>query len=474
MHEKIYLMAVCGTGVGSLACLLKERGFAVCGSDANVYPPMSNTLAAHGIKVYSPYSADNLIDARPDLVIVGNAISKTHVEAQHLLSSGIPYVSMPQALNRFFLHDKEVIVIAGTHGKTTTTALMAFLLTELGLDPSFLVGGVPIGFKDNVHIGAGPYFIIEGDEYDTAFFDKGPKFLHYNPRHVILTSIEFDHADIYRDLDHFTEGFVKLATLIPPGGSLHVCDEYPQIAKVLPFNRAWLRSYGFSSPSWQIRAYQSFPGCSRFDLWRDGHQAVSVESPLAGEYNAQNVAACFSMLQLLGLDLNQAAVALKRFSGVKRRQEVLFDDGLVAVIDDFAHHPTAVQKTIGAIRQKFPDRRLIAVFEPRSNSSRRDVFQKDYALSFDQADEVLLARVYLPEKIANGKVLDVTRLAAEISARGQSAKALGSTGEILAHLTAELHIDKAKQARPCVVLFMSNGGFDGIHRKFIDVYNQAV
>lgn len=461
------MIAICGTGMGSLAGLLKKQGYDVIGSDANVYPPMSTQLENLGIKVLSPYAANNIENARPDLVIVGNAISANHPEAQYLTQSGIPFISMPEALNHFFLREKEVIVVCGTHGKTTTTALMAFLLTKMGHDPSYLIGGVPHDLPASFHIGSGPYFVIEGDEYDTAFFDKGPKFLHYNPAHVIMTSLEFDHADIYQNVEQIYAAFERLARLIPEKGSLHICDEYPLLKKVALQSRARVIVYGDHAAEFQICDFKGKEDGSIFSLSSNGKRILSVSSPLAGMYNAQNVAACFSVLYHLSLDLNSANLALDTFQGIKRRQEVLFDDGRLAVIDDFAHHPTAVAKTIAAIRQKFPDRFLLAVFEPRSNTSRRKVFQHDFAKSFSLADAVVLAQVFMPEKIPEDQRLDVEELAVEINSYGKSARLIDGTDSIIKEILS--FIDKT--GTPVVSLIMSNGGFDNIHKRLITAYH---
>lgn len=460
---KIYLMGICGTGMGSLAGLLKERGFDVCGSDANVYPPMSDELAKQDIPIFAPYSADNLANARPDLVIVGNVIPRVNVEAQYLIANKIPQVSMPQSINRFFLQDKEVIVLSGTHGKTTTTALMAFLLNRLKLDPSYLVGGVSQDFGQSFHIGKGKYFVIEGDEYDTAFFDKGPKFLHYNPTHVVMTSLEFDHADIYRDLAHVTESFNKLADIIPTRGSLHFCDEYKTLIPVAQRFSGPQHSYGFASHDRQITHFTSDADGIVFDLEHKGQKIIGLKSQLSGRHNALNIAACFSVLEKIGADLEEAARALPEFRGIKRRQEVLFEDDHLVVIDDFAHHPTAVTETILAIKSKYRRHHLVAIFEPRSNTTIRAVFQQEYTQSFMNADATLLAAVFNPKKIGNEKILDVEKIVADLKTAGHSACYCPTTQEIMDQVLAH-------PKKKLVALIMSNGGFDNIHRRLIEAW----
>lgn len=431
--KTIYLMAICGTGMASLAGLLKTRGFEICGSDTNTYPPMSDELKKQGIPIFTPYSENNLKKTRPDLVIVGNAISKTNPEASFLLQSDIPYVSMPQALNEFFLKDKTVIVVSGTHGKTTTTTLLAYLLKSLGLDPGYLIGGVSQDFQKSFHVGKDPLFVIEGDEYDTAFFDKGPKFLHYNPTHVIMTSLEFDHADIYRDLEHVTSSFEKLAKIIPEKGSLHYCADYPSLKKIAGQTSAKVFSYSLENvPS----------------------------SSLYGRHNAMNTTACFSVLKTMGFDLSKAKKALKNFRGVKRRQEILYEDENLIVIDDFAHHPTAVKETIAAVKDKYPNRYVIAVFEPRSNTSIRNIFQKEYTKSFLVADETVLAKVFKPEKVADGQILNVPQIVVDLKAQGRAAFRFDTTQEIINHILK--HPSPRK-----VILIMSNGGFENVHQRLI-------
>lgn len=463
--RKIYLMGICGTGMGSLAGLLKSRGYDVAGSDSATYPPMSDELARQGIPVFAPYAAENLSRFAPDLVVVGNAIPRSNPEAAALIEAGTPHISMPQALNRFFLAGRDVIVISGTHGKTTTTAIMAFLMERLGLNPSYFIGGVSLNFSTSFRATESKHFVIEGDEYDTAFFDKGPKFLHYNPKHVVMTSLEFDHADIYRDLDHLAGSFEKLADLIPADGSLHYGDVSDRLPGIAARCRGKTRRYGFDAPEWQVQNFSATSDGAHFDIFKSGTRVIGVDSPLAGRHNALNVAACFSVLDVLDCDLARAAAELKSFAGIKRRQEVLFDDGRLAVIDDFAHHPTAVAETIAAIRGKYPNRKLIAVFEPRSNSSMRAVFQSAYNECFLNADETLIAPVFNPKKIADGKILDVPLIAETLKRRGKTASACAGIDDIIRRV-----IDRTET--PAVALIMSNGGFENIHRRLIEAWQK--
>ena len=468
--KKIYFLGICGTGMGSLAGLLKEKGYDVSGSDENVYPPMSDQLQALQIPVFTPFAPENLERAKPDLVIVGNVMMEKYAESQALLKSGIPYTSMPQAMKHFLLADKDVIVISGTHGKTTTTSIMTFLLTQLGEDVGYFIGGVSKDFGKSFHVGQSRYFVIEGDEYDTAFFEKTPKFIHYNPKHVIMTSLEFDHADIYRDLEHVTEAFQALAKLIPETGSLHYCADYQTFSKVAPLCKAPITSYSHTqavspvgSTHWQFQNYGIAEKGSHFDLVKNDQFQITVNSPLFGEYNALNVLSCFSVLAHLGFDLVEAQKALLKFQGVKRRQDVLFQDEKLIVLDDFAHHPTAVKETIGAIRQKYPDRKLVAVFEPRSNTSLRDIFQDEYAASFADAHEVHFPPVLFAHKVKDGKVLDMQKLTAAIQKQGVLVVLHENTASIIDHIL--LH-----SKTPTAVLIMSNGAFENIHRRLIEAW----
>lgn len=476
----IHLIAICGTGMGSLAGLLKEKGFVVSGSDQNVYPPMSTKLLKMGVTLYQGYRAENISSPHPvspvpkiDLVIIGNAVSKDNPEVQEVLRQEIPYLSMPQALSQFFISGKKSMVVAGTHGKTTTTALLAHLLTELKTDPGYLIGGILQGNQKNYSIGNGPYFVVEGDEYDTAFFDKGPKFLHYQPHDTLITSLEFDHADIYRDLDHMSESFEALVQKINPQGYLLACAHYPRLVKILKKAACEVETYGI-----KVRAQHAAPvpkndkidwtaadlvfknDSTFFDVFFGSYQEIRLQSPLAGEHNVLNVLASFAMLRKLNFNPDDIQKALFTFAGVKRRQEVKAVISDRVILDDFAHHPTAVAETIAAMKTKYPTHRLWAVFEPRSNTSKRDVFQTDYVHAFQMADEVILADVFNPEKVKDGKVLDVDRLSKDVLTMGVSCHHISGVEAIVSYLVTHT---KPKS----VILIMSNGGFGGIHEKLI-------
>ncbi len=467
----VHLIAACGVGMASLAGMLKEKGFRVTGSDANVYPPMSTQLSSLGIALFSPYAAEN-IPGDTELVVVGNAVSKDNPEVQEAQRRSLPMLSMPQAIARIFLPGKDSIVVAGTHGKTTTTSILAWCLYALGEDPSFLVGGVPRNFPVSYRLGSGPRFVIEGDEYDTAFFDKGPKFLHYLPRIVLLTSIEFDHADIYRDLAHVVESFRKLVRLIPPEGCLIACADYPEVVSVAREAGCAVRWYAVNGAagarppgSHVVSVLGESGGYSRFRLEADG-AGHEFRTRLPGRHNAANAAAAAIALMHLGYDAGRTAGALEGCDGVRRRQEVLGEFGGVLVIDDFAHHPTAVRETIVAVRRRYPGRRLIVAFEPRSNTSRRKVFQKEFADGLSEADMVVVAGVFGVAKIPPGERLSPGEVAAAVAAKGKTAVAIEDVDEIVAWIR--------EVSRPGdIVLIMSNGGFGGIQGKLAGIFGSG-
>jgi len=450
--------------MASLAGMLKEKGFRVTGSDANVYPPMSTQLSSLGIMLRSPYAAEN-IPEDADLIIVGNAVTRDNPEAQEAVRRGLPALSMPQAVADFFLPGKETVVVAGTHGKTTTTSLLAWSLFALGADPSFLVGGIPKNFPVSYRVGKGPHFVIEGDEYDTAYFDKGPKFLHYRPRIALLTSIEFDHADIYRDLSHLKESFRKLVRILPKDGLLIASFDYPDVVEVAKDAACPVLYYGVGRDGavhpgedlWRVRFLPDEGGFSRFRLERDG-EAHDFRLRLPGRHNAGNAAAAAITLFRLGYPPERVAEAFSGFEGVLRRQEVVGEFGGVLVIDDFAHHPTAVRETIRGIRERYPGRPVTAVFEPRSNTSRRNVFQRDFTEALSGADSVILAGVYGAEKFPPEDRLDPEGVVASLRGVGRKAEYIEKVDRIVTHLSGTSRAGD-------LILIMSNGGFGGIQGK---------
>lgn len=457
----IHLIAVCGVGMASLAGLLKSRGYNVTGSDQNVYPPMSTYLTEIGIEVLSGYRAEHLVPS-PDLVVIGNAISRGNPEAEAVMRQNLSYISFPQALGEFLIGARRSLVIAGTHGKTTTSALAAWVLTCAGLDPGFFVGGVPLNFGSGWQVGAGGHVVLEGDEYDTAFFDKGPKFLHYRPTDVILTSVEFDHADIYRDLDHVKKAFSRLIDIIPVDGSLMVCSDYPDALSVAQDVRSKLVTYG-DAGEWSVDDVYFRNGRSFFTPRYNGHAEGQVEAALIGQHNVKNSLAVYAMGRSLGIEHDRLLEGFRTFKGVKRRQEVRGERRGVLVIDDFAHHPTAVRETIDAVRAAYGGRRLWAIFEPRSNTSKRNIFEKEFAAALARADHVVVAAIFQPEKVPEGERLSIDHLVAEANRVNGAQRALkfDGAGEIAAH------IGRNAQAGD-VILVMSNGGFDGVHEKILD------
>ncbi len=464
--KNIHLIAACGVGMASLAGMLKDRGFRVTGSDANVYPPMSTQLAALGIALRSPYAAGN-IPGDTDLVVVGNAVSRDNPEVAETARRGLPVLSMPQAVADIFLEGREPVVVAGTHGKTTVTSLLSWSLFALGADPSFLVGGVPRNFPVSYRVGNGPHFVIEGDEYDTAYFDKGPKFLHYRPRTALLTSIEFDHADIYRDLSHLKESFRKLVRIVPPEGLLIASADYPDVVDVAGEAKCPVWYYGFDDggarkprgASWRVTLLPEKGEYSRFLMEGEGRKH-EFRLRLPGEHNAGNAAAVALALLRFGYGADRVAKAFAGFLGVRRRLEEVGEAGGVLVVDDFAHHPTAVRETIRAVRGRYSGRTVTAVFEPRSNTSRRKVFQKEFAGALSGADAVIVAGVFGAEKFPPEDRLDPEAVVDALQAEGKKAIYIREVDHIVEHLCA--------RARPGeLILIMSNGGFGGIQEKLV-------
>ena len=458
----IHLMGVCGTGMGSLAGMLKDSGYLVTGSDENVYPPMSDFLAQCGIEVKKGYGPENL-SPHPDLVVVGNTIRKTNPEALALVEHNIPYVSFPQALGHYFLSGKTSLVVAGTHGKTTTSSLLATLLHKAGQTPGFMIGGLVQAFGSNYNLGTGPYFVVEGDEYDTAFFDKGPKFLHYMPQIAIITSIEFDHADIYEDLDAIKQSFLKLVKIMPENGCIVACFDDPVVREVVSTAKCSVISYGTNAESnWALTNLKVSPNGTFFDVMYNGTLHSTCKNPMPGKHNALNALSVIAVLDRLGLDAKTITSGLSSFEGVRRRQEVRGVVNNITVIDDFAHHPTAVRETLAALKQAYLDRRLVAVFEPRTNSSRRQIFQKDYVSSFDQADRVVVREpVPLPD-FPEDQLFSSKQLASDLKKRGVDALSFANTDDILNHLQTTLLPGD-------VVAILSNGGFDNIHTRLLDI-----
>ncbi len=460
-----HLIGICGTAMASLAGMIQARGHRVTGSDENVYPPMSTMLRDLGIEVLQGYGAEHLNPA-PDCVIVGNAIPRGNPEVEETLNRKLLYRSQAEVVKEEFIRGRHSLAVAGTHGKTTTTSIAAWVMDQGGLDPTFLIGGVAQNFGTSFRVTESDYFIIEADEYDTAYFDKGPKFMHYLPELAIVNNIEFDHADIYRDLDAVKLAFRRFMNLVPANGRLIVGWDSPNVRAVVESFGARLftnlETFGTTSEAkWQIRNPDFSGGLSRFEVVREGHAWGDFETPLLGEFNLLNCLAVIIAADAWGVSHERIKEALATFKNVKRRAEVRGEQKGVVVIDDFAHHPTAVRETLRALRSRYGDRRLVAIFEPRSWSSRLAVFQQDYANAFVAADYVVIASVFDSHKVTEkGRALDTNELIAAISQQGKPAFALPDADQIVAHIVPELRAGD-------VVAIMSNGGFGGIHDKIL-------
>lgn len=460
MPQHIHLVGIGGTGMGSLARLLVEKGFKVTGSDEKLYPPMSDQLAELKVKIYEGYFPSNL-DEKPDLVIIGNVITKINPEAQEVLRLGIPYRSMPQAVAEFFLKGKTPIVVAGTHGKTTTATLLAWLFYSAGEDPGFLIGGVGKNFEKSAHAGSGRLFVVEGDEYDTAFFDKGPKFLHYLPQAVLLTSIEFDHADIYRNLDHVKESFRKLLEIISPDGLLICNGEDADVMELAKKAKGRVITYGLKEGfDYGPKTIEANESGTVFDLVGPNVSA-KFKTSLSGEHNLSNVIGSVAVALEYGITPEKIQEGLDTFKGVKRRQEFVGEVKSVVVIDDFAHHPTAVAKTIAAMRQRYPGRRLWAIFEPRSNTSRRNIFKDRFIEALSHADRVVIGGIFKSEKIPENELLDVQHVVDLIMRKGVDAHYIPETEHLLEFVLRNIISND-------VVLIMSNGAFDNVPKRLVE------
>ncbi len=456
--KHIHLIGICGTAMASLAGMLAERGFEVTGSDAAAYPPMSDFLKSLGIPVSQPFAVQNL-KPKPDLIVVGNAISRGNIELEHVLNERMPFCSLPQLLHDEFLRGKEVLVVAGTHGKTTTTSMLSWIFEVAGTKPSFLIGGIAENFGRSFQLREGKYFILEGDEYDTAFFDKGPKFLHYFPDGVILTSVEFDHADIYKDLEAVETAFKRLINLVPQRGRVIAFDSGESVQRCVAKAFCPVERYGTSDTAgWRIENLQLSPNGTSWSVLRNGSRCTDLEFPLAGEYNVWNATAAAALASSYGITPDLIASALKTFKSVKRRLEVKAEINGITIIDDFAHHPTAIAQTLTALRGRYNGRRLWAILEPRSNTLRRNVFQHELAKSLSIADEIVIANVFKSESIPEYERLDVNIVAAELVQNGHHAQVLQDVDAIVSTCAPVMRAGD-------VIAILSNGGFGGIYEK---------
>jgi UDP-N-acetylmuramate: L-alanyl-gamma-D-glutamyl-meso-diaminopimelate ligase len=466
--KHVHIIGVCGTLMGAFAAFLKRRGIMVTGSDQNVYPPMSDVLKNAGVTLYSGYDAKNLIAAasRPDLVVIGNVISAGNVEARAAIDGGYAYSSLPEAMEKLMLTKTRNIVVAGTHGKTTTSSVLAHVLSKCGQDPSYFIGGVSTDLPFSFHVSSvqeGKLFVLEGDEYDTAFWDKVPKFNHYLPDDVILTSVEYDHADIYPDFAAVVRAFEGLMTRIRPGGRLTACLDYPVIRDLMKKTSAEAQTYASDAASGarftpaKIRVES---GLTHFSVMDGGREVAELKMQLPGNHNVLNALAVWIECSRLGIKPDAVAAALSSFQGVKRRQEVRGEVRQILVVDDFAHHPTAVRETLKALRSKYPSRRLVTVFEPRSATSRRKVFQSEYSKAFQSADATFISVPHDQSKIASDDQFSSDQLVADLKRHGSDAHLMATVDEGVNQVA-----QYAKSGD--LVAILSNGGFGGFIPKLL-------
>ncbi|MBN1947613.1 MAG: hypothetical protein JW797_18240 [Bradymonadales bacterium] len=458
--HRVHLIGICGTAMAALAGMLKERGYLVSGSDTMAYPPVSDLLAGWGIPIQAGFSAQHL-EPRPDLVVVGNICRKDNPEVLQSLELGIATFSLPEALRLLFLAGKRPVVITGTHGKSTTSALVAWLLAHAGFDPGYLIGAVPLNFGSNYRLGQGPHFVVEGDEYDTAYFDKVPKFWHYPAELATINNIEYDHADIYPDIESIERVFQTFAARVNSNGILWINGDCPRSRAAAQKATARVRSFGLTDGcDLTARAVCLEGNNTRFDLVLEGRRLGPLHSPLFGDHNLRNALGSIGIALDAGLDLGQIEAALPGFLGLAKRQQIKGEQGGVLVIDDFAHHPTAVRETLKAIRQRFADRRLWAVFEAKSNTSRRAVFQQEYAAAFDAADRVIFSQPWKKDDLPESEKLSLPKLVEDIERRGKPVKLIATVEEIIEAL--------AGQVRPGdVVVGLSGSDFGGFHAKLL-------
>ena len=464
--KRVYLIGIGGTAMASLAGMLKERGYEVAGSDEHVYPPMSTYLERLHIEVLEGYTKEHLLTFRPELVVIGNAAAITNAEAAATLELNLPYTSMPEAIYELFIKGKHSIVVTGTHGKTTTTSLMAWLLEAAGRDPSMVVGGIPVNFNQNYKLGAGAEFVIEGDEYNTAFFDKGPKFLHYGANTLIVNNIEFDHADIYPDLAAIVEAFRKAVCAVAPGDTIIANGDDANVvplrndAKARWFTFGWQRTRDIFAADEELK-----PEGTSFTAWWEGREWFRFHTTLSGRHNITNALADIAAARLRGLTAEEIQNGLASFQGIKRRMEVRGVERGVTVIDDFAHHPTAIATTLDGARKRYPGRRIWALFEPRSISSSRKEFEDGYVDAFHEADRVVIGPIFhrgrYETRYGLDKMMSVPSMIERLDGDGIEARQIDDFDEIARVVAAEA-------GGGDVVIVMSSGAFGGVHEKILE------
>jgi UDP-N-acetylmuramate: L-alanyl-gamma-D-glutamyl-meso-diaminopimelate ligase len=454
--RSVHFIGIGGTAMASAAVAMQEKGYAVTGSDQNVYPPMSTFLAERKVSVMSGYAEPNLAH-KPDLVVIGNAISRGNPEAEIVLEKKLRYCSLPELLKEFFIRGKRSVVVTGTHGKTTTTALLTWVFEHNGLNPSYLIGGIPNNFSQGARFADSEWFIIEGDEYDTAFFDKRSKFVHYLPEVAIINNLEFDHADIFENVAAIQTAFKRFINLIPRNGQLLANGDDPNLAPLLDVTHCPVKRFGLGeSNAWRAYNLVLAPTVTEFET-----PSFKFRINLLGELNVRNALGVVAAARHCGLKNHQIQEAFDTFKGIKRRMEVRGVSGGVTVVDDFGHHPTAIRETLRALRVKFKGQKIWAVFEPRSNTTRRNVFQTDLVDAFADADAVVVSQVARLEQLQPGERLDPARLMQDLSAKGKASAYLPDADAIVDHLM------KNAEGGDVVCVF-SNGGFGGIHTKLLD------
>ena len=455
-NEHFHFIGICGTAMGSVAAALQNRGYTITGSDQNVYPPMSDFLIKNNINVSVGHDENNIPD-KVDLVVIGNAMSRGNVEVESVLNRKIPYTSLPELIKRYFLQGKRNIVITGTHGKTTTSSIIAHLLNDNGLNPNLMIGGIPLDIGEGGRFTESEFFVIEGDEYDTAFFDKRSKFVHYMPEIVVVNNIEFDHADIFNNIEEIKLSFKRMLNIVPENGIVFVNGDDNDAVEVTENCRAPVIKVGANDDcDFKIENLNLESFNSSFSIKDNSYQL-----PMDGEFNVRNAAMAIAVSDFLNIDQKNIIESVSKFSGIARRQELRGEEKNVKVIDDFGHHPTAIAATIGALKQRYPDSKIWAIFEPRSNTSRRNLLQSELEDSLSQADGVIISEVPNPEKVPDGELLDVESVIENLSSKGKEAFIGLSSDDIVNKL-----IPLTSSGDTIVVL--SNGGFGGIHDKLLE------
>ena len=455
-NEHFHFIGICGTAMGSVAAALQNRGYTITGSDQNVYPPMSDFLIENDINVSVGHDENNIPD-KVDLVVIGNAMSRGNVEVESVLNRKIPYTSLPDLIKRYFLQGKRNIVITGTHGKTTTSSIIAHLLNDNGLNPNLMIGGIPLDIGEGGRFTESEFFVIEGDEYDAAFFDKRSKFVHYMPEIVVVNNIEFDHADIFNNIEEIKLSFKRMLNIVPENGIVYVNGDDNYAVEVTENCPAPVIKVGANDNcDFKIENLNLESFNSSFSIKEN-----SYKLPMDGEFNVRNAAMAIAVSNFLNIDQQNIIESVSKFSGIARRQELRGEEKNVKVIDDFGHHPTAIVATIGALKQRYPDSKIWAIFEPRSNTSRRNLLQSELEDSLSQADGVFISEVPNPEKVPDGELLDVESVIENLSSRGKEAFIGLSSDDIVNKL-----IPLTSSGDTIVVL--SNGGFGGIHEKLLE------